>query len=99
MTSRSVAFLGADEARHQPADGRRLGLVLLTYLPCGGRFVSQWPADHTPGLGGPVATLPLGMYEHAHHIDYGAAAAKYGDAFMDNVRWESVSRLHQKHAR
>ena len=46
-----------------------------------------------------MATLPLGMYEHAHHIDYGAAAAKYGDAFMDNVRWENVSRLHQKHAR
>jgi hypothetical protein len=24
------------------------------------------------------------MYENAHHIDYGAAAAKYVDAFMGN---------------
>jgi len=57
------------------------GWVLLTYSLRGGRPVSQWPADHTHGLGGPVATLALDMYEHAHHIDYGAAAAKYVDAF------------------
>ena len=61
--------------------------------------MSQRPADHTHGLGGGAAILPLAMYEHAYHIDCGAAAAKYGGAFMDNVRWENVARLHQKHAR
>ena len=32
------------------------------------------------------------MYEHAYHLDYGAAAARYVDAFMENVDWEEVSR-------
>jgi len=26
------------------------------------------------------------MYEHAGHLDYRAAAAKYVDAFMQNIR-------------
>jgi len=39
------------------------------------------------------------MYEHSYHLDYGAAAAKYVDAFMENIRWDNVSRLHQQHAR
>ena len=30
--------------------------------------------------------LVLDMYEHAYHMDYGAAAAKYVDAFMQNVQ-------------
>lgn len=30
------------------------------------------------------------MYEHAFHIDYGAAAAKYVDAFLRNIDWEVV---------
>ncbi len=29
-------------------------------------------------------------YEHAYHLDYGAAAAKYVDAFMRNVDWDQV---------
>ena len=36
--------------------------------------------------------LVLDMYEHAYHMDYGAAAAKYVDAFMQNVNWEEVNR-------
>jgi superoxide dismutase, Fe-Mn family len=36
--------------------------------------------------------------EHSYHLDYGAAAAKYVDAFMKNIRWDHVSRLHQQYA-
>jgi len=36
--------------------------------------------------------LVLDMYEHAYHMDYGAAAAKYIDAFIQNVKWEEVNR-------
>ncbi len=36
--------------------------------------------------------LALDMYEHSYHMDYGAAAAKYVDAFMTNVHWEEVNR-------
>ena len=34
------------------------------------------------------------MYEHAYHMDYGAAAQKYIDAFMQNVKWEEVNRRY-----
>ena len=46
-----------------------------------------------------VATLPLlvmDMYEHSYQMDFGAAAARYVDAFMENVAWEEVDRRHQK---
>jgi superoxide dismutase, Fe-Mn family len=32
------------------------------------------------------------MYEHAFAIDYGAAAARYIDAFFTNIQWDAVSR-------
>jgi len=96
MTSRSVALLRADESRRRPADERGLALVLPTFLPCGGRLVSQWPADHTHGLGGGAAILPLDMYEHAYHVDYGAAAAKYVDAFH---QLSESGPLHSAYAR
>ena len=38
--------------------------------------------------------LVLDMYEHAYAIDYGAAAAKYVDAFMLNLKWDEVQRRH-----
>ena len=33
----------------------------------------------------------MDMYEHAYARDYGAAAAKYIDAFFANVHWEQVA--------
>src|SRR5215471_12682776 len=81
------------------AMGGGSGWVLLTYSPHDQRLVNQWAADHTHGLAGSRPILALDMYEHSYHLDYGAAAAKYVDAFMENIRWENVSRLHQEHAR
>jgi Fe-Mn family superoxide dismutase len=34
--------------------------------------------------------LVLDMYEHAYHMDYGAAAARYVDAFMEAIRWDNA---------
>ncbi len=81
------------------AMGGGSGWVLLTYSARDRRLVNQWAADHTHGLAGGTPILALDMYEHSYHIDYGAAAAKYVDAFMLNVRWHNVSSLHQAHAR
>jgi Fe-Mn family superoxide dismutase len=39
------------------------------------------------------------MYEHSYAIDYGAAAAKYVDAFFDNVQWDAVSERSEEVAR
>jgi superoxide dismutase, Fe-Mn family len=40
--------------------------------------------------------LTLDMYEHAFHMDYGTAAAKYVDAFMANLDWQEIDRRHAR---
>ena len=57
-----------------------------------GELHNYWAWDHTSGAPGSQPLLVLDMYEHAYHLDYGAAAARYVDAFMQNVNWEEVSR-------
>jgi Fe-Mn family superoxide dismutase len=81
------------------AMGGGSGWVLLTYSPRDRKLVNQWAADHTHSLAGGAPLLALDMYEHSYHLDYGAAAAKYVDAFIENIHWNHVSRLHEKHAR
>lgn len=39
------------------------------------------------------------MYEHAYALDYAAAAAKYVDAFFQNVNWEEVDRRLERAAK
>ena len=68
------------------------GWVLLTYSPRDKKLVNQWAADHTCCLAGASPILALDMYEHSYHIDYGAKAAAYVDAFMQNINWESAAR-------
>jgi Fe-Mn family superoxide dismutase len=36
--------------------------------------------------------LALDMYEHAYHMDFGANATAYIDAFMRNIDWATVLR-------
>jgi Fe-Mn family superoxide dismutase len=52
---------------------------------------------HQPAMSVPL--LVLDMYEHAYHMDYGSAAAKYVDAFFRNVNWDEVSRRVEWSAR
>jgi len=53
---------------------------------------NYWAADHAHNSPFSVPLLLLDMYEHSYQMDYGAAAAKYVDAFMQNVNWEEVNR-------
>jgi Fe-Mn family superoxide dismutase len=71
------------------------GWVLLVFQPREGTLVNQWAADHTHALAGGVPILALDMYEHAYHIDFGAAAAAYVDAFMGNIDWAAVYARYQ----
>lgn len=41
-------------------------------------------------LAGFTPLLALDMFEHAHHMDYGAAAAAYVDASMKAIKWPSA---------
>jgi superoxide dismutase, Fe-Mn family len=53
---------------------------------------NYWQADHASNPAFTTPLLVLDMYEHAYQMDYGAAAAKYIDAFMLNVNWDEINR-------
>ncbi len=57
-----------------------------------GDLRTYWSGNHTqmPATGIPL--LVMDMYEHAYQMDYGAAAAKYVDAFFQNISWDEVNR-------
>jgi superoxide dismutase, Fe-Mn family len=67
------------------------GWVLLTWSPRLGRLTNQWASDHAHTLADGVPILALDMYEHSYHIDFGAKAAAYVDAFMQNINWTQVA--------
>ncbi|MEO8120117.1 MAG: Fe-Mn family superoxide dismutase [Rhodoferax sp.] len=71
------------------------GWVLLVFQPRDGSLVNQWAAEHTHALAGGVPLLALDMYEHAYHMDFGAAAGSYVDAFMENIKWDAVYERYQ----
>jgi superoxide dismutase, Fe-Mn family len=72
------------------------GWVLLTWSHRDKRLVNQWAADHTMTLAGATPILALDMYEHAYHMDYGAAAGGYVDAFMKVINWRSADAVFAK---
>lgn len=88
----SIAKWHAQFAAMGKALGGGSGWVLLTYSARDGKLLNQWAADHTHTLAGATPILALDMYEHSYHLDYGAKAAAYVDAFMQNINWESAAR-------
>jgi superoxide dismutase, Fe-Mn family len=76
------------------AQGGGSGWVLLTWSPRDRKLVNQWAMDHTTTLAGATPILALDMYEHSYHMDYGARAAAYVDAFMAAVNWSNVARAY-----
>ena len=74
------------------AQGGGSGWVLLTWSPRDRKLLNQWAMDHTTTLAGGCPILALDMYEHSYHIDYGAKAAAYVDAFMAAINWPIVAR-------
>lgn len=71
------------------------GWMLLVFQPREGTLVNQWAADHTHTLAGGVPILALDMYEHAYHLDFGAAAGAYVDVFMAHINWAAVYARYQ----
>lgn len=96
----SASFGDADRWRDEfVAMGKALGggsgWVLLSLQPREGRLINQWAADHTHAIAGAIPLLALDMYEHAYHMDFGAAAGAYVDAFMQNIDWAQVYERYQ----
>jgi Fe-Mn family superoxide dismutase len=80
----------AEFAAMGKALGGGSGWVLLTWSAHDGRLVNQWASDHTQTLAGGAPLLVLDMYEHAYHMDYGAKAAAYVDAYMKAFSWKGA---------
>jgi Fe-Mn family superoxide dismutase len=66
------------------------GWVLLSYSRRDRRLYNQIAFDHTQAIVDALPVLALDMYEHAYHIDFGANATAYIDAFMRNIDWTVV---------
>jgi Fe-Mn family superoxide dismutase len=97
-------FGGAEKWQPQfAAMGKALGggsgWVLLTYSHRDNKLINQWAADHTCCLAGASPILALDMYEHSYHMDYGAKAGAYVDAYMNNINWQNASALYEQNAR
>jgi Fe-Mn family superoxide dismutase len=81
------------------AEGGGSGWVILAYSPRDKRLVNQWAADHTTTLAGGRPVVVLDMYEHAYHMDYGAKAASYVDAYMEAIRWDNAVKLYEQYSK
>ena len=68
------------------------GWVVSSYDPRSRELHNWWAFDHTHSLAGGTPVLVMDMYEHSYHMDYGANAKGYVDAFFENVKWEEVNR-------
>ena len=72
------------------AQGGGSGWTLLAWSPRRGRLVNAWASDHAHNLAGATPLIALDMYEHSYHMDFGAKAAAYVDAFMQNLSWAAA---------
>ncbi len=75
------------------------GWAVLDFSFHDGGLRIQWAGGHSQSLAFSAPLLVLDMYEHAYQMDYGAAAAKYLDAFAANLRWEEVSLRYERSLR
>ena len=78
------------------AQGGGSGWTLLTWSPRRGRLVNAWGADHAHNLAGATPLIALDMYEHSYHMDFGAKAGVYVDAFMQNLSWTAAEASFAK---
>ena len=67
------------------------GWTILDFNFLTGDVRTYGSGGHSQALAFGYPLLVLDMYEHAYAIDYGAAHAKYIDAFFQNIDWEEVN--------
>ena len=81
------------------AEGGGSGWVILAWSPRDWRLINCWAADHTTNLAGGQPIIVLDMYEHAYHMDYGAGAGNYVEAYMKAIRWANAEQLYERCSR
>jgi superoxide dismutase, Fe-Mn family len=95
----SLARWKAEFAAVGKALGGGSGWVLLAWSPHDKKLINTWANDHTMTLAGGRPILALDMFEHAYAMDYGAKAAGYVDAFMQQIRWDNVAGLYEHYSK
>ena len=70
--------------------------MILGYELMTGEVRTYGANHHTQSLASAVPLLVMDMYEHAYAMDYGAAAARYIDAFFANVQWDAVNQRFEQ---
>jgi Fe-Mn family superoxide dismutase len=68
------------------------GWVVVAYDRAREALHHWWAWDHMHQVASSEPVLVLDLYEHAYHMDYGAATQAYVDAFLANVRWDEVNQ-------
>jgi Fe-Mn family superoxide dismutase len=72
------------------------GWTVLAFNFQSGTLNSYWSGNHTQAVAFGAPLLVLDMYEHSYQMDYGAAAAKYIEAFFNNIQWDEVNRRFER---
>jgi superoxide dismutase, Fe-Mn family len=67
------------------------GWVMLGFNQHTRQLENYWLADHAHGPAATTPILVMDMYEHSYQMDFGAAAAKYIDAFFQNIQWDVIA--------
>lgn len=75
------------------------GWVFLDMSLATGELRIHGSGGHPQGPAVAMPILVMDMYEHAFAMDYGAAAAKYVDAFFANIHWDEVARRYERASR
>jgi len=95
-----IVSCGAPRRRAVSLPMKRKALPVAKAAAISLAFVRMLPramSDHAHALAGGTPILALAMYDHSYHMDYGAKAAAYVDAFMRSISWDSASqRLSQE---
>jgi Fe-Mn family superoxide dismutase len=94
----SIAAWRTEFAAMGKAMGGGSGWVTLNYMPRDKRLVNSWSSDHTNAPANARPLLALDMYEHAYHMDYGAKAGAYVDAYMAAIDWRNATTLYAQSA-
>ena len=72
------------------------GWSILSFNFRDGQLRNYISFDHTDNVSFGRPILVNDMFEHAYHMDYGSAAARYVDAFMENVNWSECNRRYEE---
>jgi superoxide dismutase, Fe-Mn family len=68
------------------------GWVVLGYELDTGALRTVASTNHTQALSQCIPLLVLDLYEHSYQMDFGAAVAKYVDAFFTNTNYDAVNK-------